>query len=428
MIDFRNSPVVERLCDDVRTFVEEVCRPAEAADTEPHGPSDELRRQLQEAARRAGVFAPQVDCCLGGHGITLVAQCAVLEAAGRSLLGPLALNAMAPDEGNMHLLSHVGDPQQRERYLVPLAAGDTRSCFAMTEPPPGAGSDPGMLQTTAVRVDGGWSITGRKWYITGADGAAFAICMARTDEQIRRGRGATMFLVEADNPGMRMVRLMDTIDRCFVGGHAELSFDDCLVPDSAVLGEVGKGYDYAQVRLGPARLTHCMRWTGLAAEALDVTSRHVNEREAFGMPLGRHGKVIDDIASCLTDLESARLLTLRAAWALQVGARDGLSRSSMAKSYVGEVCHRVIDRCVQVLGGLGVSHDGPVARYAQEVRPFRVYDGPTEVHRWSIGRRHLRDVAARAAAGAAPPGPSPAGPAPRRGARPAGREIAPPVS
>ena len=177
-------------------------------------------------------------------------QAVIFEQAGYSILGPQALNCAAPDEGNMHMLSVIATPEQRERYLAPLAAGDIRSCFAMTEPAPGAGSDPAMLQTTATRVDGGWSITGRKWFITGADGAEFAICMARTDEQISGGRGATMFLVDADNPGWRVERVVDAIDRSFPGGHAEVVFEDCVVSDDAVLGDGRRGLP---LRPGPPR-------------------------------------------------------------------------------------------------------------------------------------------------------------------------------
>lgn len=190
---------------------------------------------------------------------------------------------------------------------------------------------------------------------------------------------------------------MDTIDRCFVGGHAEMVFEDCRVPDSAVLGEAGPGYEYAQLRLGPARLTHCMRWTGIATRALTITRDHVAEREAFGMPLGRHGKVVDLLAESLIDLETARLISLKAAWTLAEGRPAGLQASSLAKAHVGEVTYRVVDRCVHLLGGLGVSQDGPVARFAQELRPFRIYDGPTEVHKWSIGRRFVREAPARSA-------------------------------
>jgi acyl-CoA dehydrogenase len=307
----------------------------------------------------------------------------VLEEAGYSLLGPQALNCAAPDEGNMHLLDIVGDPEQRQRYLMPLAAGERRSCFAMTEPAPGAGSDPSMLRTRAERVDGGWSINGRKWFITGAEGAAFAICIAST------AGGATMFLVDADNPAMRVERIIDATDRAFPGGHAEMVFEDCLVPDSAVLGAAGEGFRYAQVRLAPARLTHCMRWLGAARRAHDFALARAAEREAFGQPLAENGMVQRSIAESAIEIETSRLLIWRCAWALD---RGGAARheSSVAKAHVGEAVGRIVDRAVQICGSLGVSGDGPLARLIGEVRPFRIYDGPTETHLWSIARREVR--------------------------------------
>jgi len=221
-----------------------------------------LRARLQDAARHAGVFAPHVAAEYGGHGLDMRSRAVVFEEAGWSLFGPLALNIAAPDEANMHLLDSVATAEQKERYLRPLATGAVRSCFAMTEPAPGAGSDPAALATRAEKVAGGWRIDGRKWIITGADGASFAICMARTCREPGDRGGATMFLVDAGNPGMKVVRYIDTIDESFLGGHCEVSFDRCVIPGAAVLGEVGEGYRYAQVRLGPGRVTHYMRCSG----------------------------------------------------------------------------------------------------------------------------------------------------------------------
>ena len=313
----------------------------------------------------------------------------MLEEAGYSLLGPHALNCAAPDEGNMHLLARVATPAQTERYLRPLASGAVRSWFAMTEPAPGAGSDPSMLRTTAQRSAGGWRISGRKWYITGADGAAFGICVARTAAEIDDGRGATLFLVDASNPGFRVERIIPSMDRSFAGGHAEVAFEDCEVPDDAVLGEVGLGYRYAQVRLAPARLTHCMRWLGLARRALDIALDRAAERRAFGAELAELGMVQGLVADCVIDIETSRLLIWRAAWALDEG-EHARQESSLAKVYVSEAVGRVVDRSVQLCGALGVSGDAPLERFVREVRPFRIYDGPSETHRWAIARRAFR--------------------------------------
>lgn len=384
MIDFALEPAQLELRERVATFVRDVAIPAEPRDVGSHGLTEDLRRELQLEAKRAGLFAPQVSTELGGLGLDIRSMAIVFEAAGYSLLGPQALNCAAPDEGNMHLLAEVATPEQRERYLAPLAAGEIRSCFSMTEPPPGAGSDPSMLRTRAERVGGGWAITGRKWFITGAEGSAFTICMALAPE------GATMFLVDADNPGWRIERVMDVIDRSFPGGHAEVHFEDCHVPEEAVLGAVGEGFRYAQVRLASGRLTHCMRWLGVARRALDIAIDRSTEREAFGQRLADLGMVQERIALSEIEIETSRLLIWKCAWALDRGERAG-RESSIAKAYVAEAVGRIVDRSAQICGGLGMSGDLPIARLAAEVRPFRVYDGPTETHLWSIARRAVRE-------------------------------------
>jgi len=392
-IDFDLGPELRALADRTTTFVRDVVIAAESRDRGQHGLDSALRGELQQAAKLEGLFAPHVGTELGGLGLDVRGQAVIFEEAGYSILGPQALNCAAPDEGNMHILSVIATPEQRERYLAPLAAGDIRSCFAMTEPAPGAGSDPSMLETTATRVNGGWSITGRKWFITGADGAEFAICMARTDRQISGGRGATMFLVDADNPGWRIERVVDAIDRSFPGGHAEVVFEDCVVADDAVLGTVGDGYRHAQVRLAPARLTHCMRWLGMARRAHDIALDRANEREAFGAKLGELGMVQAMIADSVIDIETSRVLIWHAAWTLDEG-RSASRESSIAKAHVAEAVGRIVDRAVQICGSLGVSGDLPLARILAEVRPFRIYDGPTETHKWAIARRALRQRAA----------------------------------
>jgi acyl-CoA dehydrogenase len=304
------------------------------------------------------------------------------------LLGPLALNIAAPDEGNMHLLEQVATPEQQEAYLRPLAAGEIRSAFAMTEPAPGAGSDPAALQTRARLVDGRWQLDGRKWFITGADGAGVTIVMARTGGSDADPE-ATMFLVPAGTPGMRIVRHMPTLDSAFAGGHCELEFADCPVPPDAVLGEVGQGFRHAQVRLAPARLTHCMRWLGLAQRAQDIAADHVQGRSVFGAPLAEHGMIQQQLADSEIELEAARGLIHRAARALDAG-KPARHETSVAKVFVAEAVVRIVDRSIQMCGGLGVSDDLPLAQFLREVRPFRIYDGPSEVHRMSIAKRVVR--------------------------------------
>jgi alkylation response protein AidB-like acyl-CoA dehydrogenase len=350
---------------------------------------DALRLQLQADARAAGVFAPHAPPEFGGLGLGMVERAAVFEAAGYSLFGPLALNISAPDEGNVHLLANVGSDQQKDEFLGPLAAGQVRSAFAMTEPSPGAGADPAMLATRARRVTGGWLISGRKHFITGADGAAFHIVMARTAGDAGDARGATMFLVPGDAPGVRVGRHLRTMDRSMLGGHCEVSYDDVLVHDDRVLGGVDEGFAYAQVRLGPARMTHVMRWSGAARRAHETAVRYAHERSAFGGRLTDLGQMQQLIADNEIDLAATRALLHHACAELDSGGRASHA-TSIAKTFASEALWRVVDRSTQMCGGLGVSADLPVAKIARELRPFRIYDGPSEVHRWAIARRATR--------------------------------------
>ncbi len=344
---------------------------------------EELRLRLQSLARDAGLLAPHAPRAYGGLGLGMVERAPVFEAAGRSLFGPMALNINAPDEGNLHLLERVASHAQRSRYLAPLARGEQRSAFAMTEPPPGAGSDPEALLTTA-RPDGDdWLLSGHKKFITGADGAGFLIVMART------GAGATMFLIPADRPGIRLVRHVTTMDRSMLGGHCELELTDVRAGADEVLGEVDQGFRYAQVRLGPARLTHVMRWLGAAQRAHETAVGYVSERTSGGRALARHGMVELMIADNEIDLAATRSLLLTACHALDAG-RPGREETSLAKVFGAEALHRVADRAVQMCGGAGVSADLPTARIAREIRPFRIYDGPSEVHRTALARRAVR--------------------------------------
>ncbi|MEV4538671.1 acyl-CoA dehydrogenase family protein [Asanoa sp. NPDC049518] len=376
---------LEDLVGRTRAFVDSEVLPLEDAfdgDATAAG-GDRLRVDLQKLARAAGVFAPHAPREFGGLGLGMVERAPVFEAAGRSLFGPMALNINAPDEGNLHLLDQVASDAQRSRYLAPLARGEQRSAFAMTEPPPGAGSDPSALLTVARRNGSAWSLTGRKKFITGADGAGFYIVMARTPG------GATMFLVPADRPGIEITRHVPTMDRSMVGGHCELSFTDVEVADEDVLGAVDEGFRYAQVRLGPARLTHVMRWLGAAQRAHEAAVSYVSSRSAFGAPLARQGMVELMIADNELDLAATRSLLLTACRVLDAGGA-GREETSLAKVFGAEALFRVADRAVQMCGGAGVSADLPVARIARELRPFRIYDGPSEVHRMSLARRAVR--------------------------------------
>lgn len=389
-IELSYSPDVTALVEKTRAFVEEVVLPVEdryGGDIAAAG-GDTVIKELQAAARQAGVFAPHAPVEYGGLGLNMSDRAPVFEAAGYSLFGPAAVNIAAPDEGNVHLLAEVASAEQQARYLAPLAAGDVRSAFAMTEPAPGAGSDPAALTTKAERRSGDWYITGHKWYITGADGAAFFIVMARTSGEPGQRGGATMFLVPADTAGLTVGRHIPTLDRSMVGGHCEVLFDDVRVSDDAVLGEVDRGFEYAQVRLGPARMTHVMRWLGAASRGHDTALAHVVERRAFGSALGDLGMIQNMVADNEIDIAATRALLVRACWELDQGGSAG-DATSIAKTFAAEAIFRIVDRSVQMCGALGVTEDLPPARLSREVRPFRVYDGPSEVHRWAIAKRRV---------------------------------------
>jgi acyl-CoA dehydrogenase len=353
---------------------------------------DEVRIRLQGLASQAGLLAVHAPVDCGGLGLGMLDRAAVFEEAGYSLFGPVALNIAAPDEGNIHLLDHVATQRQRERYLRPLVSGETRSAFAMTEPSPGAGSDPAALMTAAQRVEAGWLVNGRKHFITGADGAGFFIIMARSGGQPGDLGGATMLLTPTDRPGIEIVRHIGTMDKSMLGGHCELVFTDLFIPDEDVLGEVDEGFRYAQVRLGPARMTHVMRWTGAARRAHEVAITYASSRRAFGSVLTDLGMAQQMIADNEIDLAATRALLLRACEELDDGQRASKA-TSIAKTFAAEALNRVVDRSIQLCGGLGVSADLPVAKIARELRPFRIYDGASEVHRWSIARRAVAEVA-----------------------------------
>ncbi len=387
-IDLTFSPIVQTIVDTTRDFVRATVLPIEdmfLGDIAAAG-GDDWRRRIQAEARRAGVFAPHAPVDLGGHGLSMSDRAPVFEEAGYSLFGPTALNIAAPDEGNVHLLAHVASEGQKEQFLAPLARGEQRSAFAMTEPAPGAGSDPAALATTAVKVAGGWKIHGSKWFITGADGAGFFIVMARTSGAPGDRGGATMFLAPADTAGIRVGRHIGTLDRSMIGGHCEVTLDGAFVPDENVLGAVDEGFSYAQVRLGPARMTHVMRWLGAARRAHDVAVDLVARREGFGARLGDLGMVQQMIADNEIDIAATRALLVHACFELDQGS-TAANATAIAKTFGAEAIFRIVDRSVQMCGGLGVSDDLPLARLSREVRPFRVYDGPSEVHRWAIAKR-----------------------------------------
>lgn len=387
MIDFSLPPELQTLKEKTSAFIVNEIIPLEGDSRQgAHGPADTLRRHLNNLAQEHGLLSPHVSSRWGGQNLSHLGRAVVFEEAGYSLLGPLALNCAAPDEGNMHLLEVVATEEQKERWLAPLARAETRSCFCMTEPHPGAGSDPSLLLTVAERDGDDFVVNGRKWLITGAAGAQFTIVMAGVSGD---NGGPTMFLADMNTPGIRITRVIDSLDSSFPGGHAEVVFENCRIPASQILGELGQGLRYAQVRLAPARLTHCMRWLGAARRAHDIAREYARKRQAFGKAIGDHEGVGFMLADNEIDLHMSRLAIWHTAWLLDQG-NHARHESSVAKTFCSEALFRVADRCVQILGGMGVTGDTAVERIFREIRAFRIYDGPSEVHRWAIARRSLK--------------------------------------
>ncbi len=386
MIDFDIPADLAALRDEIRAFVAEQVVPYE---TDPrltrHGPDDSLRAELVELARKTGLLTFQAPKRFGGREPSHREQAVLFEAAGWSTLGPVALNCAAPDEGNMYLLGKVANDEQVEQFLLPVIDGRQRSVFAMTEPG-GAGSDPNQLATVAEFDGTDYVINGRKWLITGAHGARTWIIMARGPD------GPTLFLCDGQTPGIEVERVMNTMDRNYVEGHGVVRFSDLRLPPSSVLGEVGQALRYAQLRLAPARLTHCMRWLGAASRAQSIAVRYAGERTAFGKSLGEHQGVSFMIADNEIALQQCRLAIWWACWMLDTGGGSSRGRheSSMVKAYVSEELFKVADRCVQILGGVGISDETPVGMIFSDMRAFRLYDGPTEVHKYAIARQVLR--------------------------------------
>ena len=372
----------------VERFVREVVIPHEQDPRrDAHGPTDALAQELRDAARAHGLLTPHI--LADGRHLSHRETALVLRAAGLSPLGPLAVNVAAPDEGNMFLLGRVAQPEQKRRFLDPLVAGRARSCFLMTEPAAegGAGSDPSMMLTTARQDGNHWVVSGRKAFITGIAGASVGIVMAKSAE------GATMFLVDLPMDGIRIERVLDTIDNSMPGGHAVVVLDDVRIPADQMLGQSGEGFKYAQVRLAPARLTHCMRWLGACTRAQEIATEYAVRRHAFGKLLIDHGGVGFKLADNLIELKQCELMIDWCAGVLD-GGQPGTVESSMAKVSVSEALFRGADRCVQVMGGTGVTGDTIVEQVFREVRAFRIYDGPTEVHQWSLAKRIKRDALA----------------------------------
>jgi acyl-CoA dehydrogenase len=394
MWDFSTDPEFQLHLDWMRTFVRENIWPLEVLDLE----YDQLMRAmapLQEQVKERGLWAAHLDPELGGQGFGQVKLGLMHEILGTTPIAPFAFGNQAPDSGNSEILALAGSPEQKERYLDPLLAGDLHSAFSMTEPD-SPGSDPTQLRTRAVRDGDDYVITGHKWFSSNASIADFLIVMAVTDPDARPHQRASMFVLDADTPGVNILRDVPTMEHPQdeygkYGGHAEILYEDVRVPKEALLGAEGAGFLIAQQRLYPGRIHHCMRWIGVASRAFDMLCERALSREAHGGPLSEKQTVQNWIADSAAQLSAARLMTLHAAWVMDTqGASAARKEISLIKFFGAQVLHDVIDRALQIHGSLGYSTDMPLEQMYRFARGARFYDGPDEVHRQSVARQILR--------------------------------------
>ena len=385
-MDFTLSPEIEDIRLRVRAFIAEHVLPLEAdpANFADHDniPPDRLA-PVREKAKAAGLWAPQAPKEYGGMGLPVVAWAALYEEAARSVFGPLAIHCMAPDDGNMNLLAKVGTPSQKEWFLRPIVEGKVRSSIVMTEPAPGSGSDPTMTLTRAEKKGDRYVVHGRKWFITGAEGASHFILMARTSDDKRRGLSA--FLYHKDQPGWRIVRRIPIMGPEEHGGHCEIEYDGLEIPAENLLMTEGDGLRAVQIRLGPARLTHCMRWLGFAKRCMEVAQEYAGHRESFGVKLADRESVQIKLGQVAHQIQIGRLLTMHAAWKLDQGSR-ARKEVSMAKVQVADALHQAADVAIQINGARGYSRDTILEWIYRYARQARLVDGASEVHEMVMAR------------------------------------------
>lgn len=390
-MDFTLPPEFDALRAKARDFVAREVIPLESDPTiwDDH---ENIRLDRLEAlrakAKAIGIWAPQAPREDGGMGLPMVAWAALYEEANYGLFGPLAFNCAAPDDGNMNLIAKIGTPEQKRKWLHPIVRGEVRSSFAMTEPMPGAGSDPGMMLTRAERQGNQWVIKGRKWYITGAAEAQHFILVARTSDDPRKG--LTAFLFHRDQPGWSILRRIEIMGPEEHGGHCELLFDGLTISDDNILGQVGDGLKATQIRLGPARLTHCMRWLGLSKRCMDIAATYASERTGFGIRLADRESIQLKMGELAHDIQIGRLLVMNAAWKLDQGdfARKEIS---MAKVHVADTLHKAADVAIQINGARGYSKDTILEWIYRYARQARLVDGATEVHRMVLAKFYEKE-------------------------------------
>ncbi len=386
-MSFVPTPEIRELRAKVKAFMEEHIYPNEPLFHRGGPEAEALMKHLQARVKAMGMWAPHLPKEAGGMGIGFLPYVYMNEILGRSPYAPRAFGSQAPDSGNAEILWQFGTPEQKERWLKPLVAGEIRSCFSMTEPEV-SGADPTGLQTTAVRDGDEWVINGHKWFTSGAIGAAFAIVMCVTEPQAPPHRRMSQIIVPTDTAGFEIVRAVPVMGET-EGNHCEIRYNNVRVPITNTLGEPGDGFRIAQKRLGPGRIHHCMRWLGQAQRAFEMMCQYALKRHAFGGPLADKQTIQNWIADSAAEIQAARLLTMHAAYKIDQGD-EARVEISLIKFWGARVLHDVIDRAIQVHGALGVSGDTPLESMYRQARPARIYDGPDEVHRMVVARHILR--------------------------------------
>ncbi|WP_276260555.1 acyl-CoA dehydrogenase family protein [Haloglomus litoreum] len=389
---FDDSETARELVERTRAFMDEVVIPTEREEFLSGGDmTDAVIEALRAEARDRGLYAPQLPEEYGGLGLDFRDVLPMFEEAGRSLLGPPALRVDAPDEGNMHTIEMVGTDAQKEEWLRPLVAGEYTSAFSMTEPMQGGGSDPKMLQTTAEKDGDEWVIDGHKWWTSQGDEADVLLVMARTNQEAHPYEGCSFFLVPPDTEGVELRREVPYLGDAWGIGHPEVIYDGVRVPEENLLGPKDEGFQIAQRRLGPARLTHCMRFSGMAQRAISVAKAYVHEREGFGEALSNKQSLRFKIARAETRLYAVRTQVRHAARQIARG-NEARTEVAMCKVFAANVVNDIIDDMLQLCGGNGIARDLPIAHFYEEVRAFRIFDGADEVHLRSIARASFENV------------------------------------
>jgi acyl-CoA dehydrogenase len=392
--DFETEPEFEEKLAWMREFVKEEVWPLEViADDVDQETFMRLVRSLQDEVKKRQLWATHLPPELGGQGYGQVKLGLMHEIEGTSTWAPLVFGNQAPDSGNSEILAHFGTPEQKEKYLRPLLDGRVRSAFSMTEPET-AGSDPTLLQSSAVLEGDDWVINGHKWYSSNGMIASFLIVMVVTEPEAGPYERASMIIVPTDAPGVKRLRNVPTLGggEHWGSGHAEIVYDNVRVPKENLLGRRGGGFEIAQIRLGPGRIHHCMRWLGQSRRAFDILCERALQRQAFGGPLARKQTVQNWIADSAAEMQAARLMTLHAAWVIdREGSSAARQEISMIKFFGAKVLHDVIDRAIQVTGSLGYSSDLPLESMYRHARAARLYDGADEVHRQTVSRLILKD-------------------------------------